>query len=177
MNKQKILNAFLITWVTHNSRKSERMKKLGIKLEKSVYVSSEQEIQIAKYILEIIKEDNIKCLAFNICKDHIHIIIACEREERDNIVRKLKGKSSQRFKLYMGINNDIKYSLWAQKYHYKSINSEESLNSSLEYVYYNKLKHCSVTANKGLQPLVRVNNAELNDIIKNMITPIEEVWK
>ena len=59
-----------------------------------------QEIEITKYISQIVKKDDKKLLKYNICKDHVHIILICEEEKRDNIVRKLKGKSTQFYKDY-----------------------------------------------------------------------------
>lgn len=56
---------YLITWVTHNSRVSERMKKYSKnKGLQPLVLNKGREIEITKYISEIIKEDNLKVLAF-----------------------------------------------------------------------------------------------------------------
>src|SRR5258706_9918374 len=90
---------FHITWVTHSSRISDRMKKYGVgKNLRPVILTIDNEIEITKYISLIVKNDNLKILAYNICSDHVHLIIYCENNKRDTVVRKLKGKSTQLYK-------------------------------------------------------------------------------
>lgn len=143
---------FHITWVTHNSRKSERMLKYKIKKGASVILNDEQEIEITSYISKIIKEDNLLVFAYNICRDHIHIVIACEEEKLTNIIRKLKGKSTQLYKE----NHDIKdkLNLWAQKFNTSFIyDNYPKLISSIEYVNNNRKKH-NLYENKELQIII-----------------------
>lgn len=94
---QKLL--YHITWVTHNSRVSERMKKYSKnKGLQPLVLNIRQEIEITSYISRIVKEDKLKLTAYNICADHIHLILFSDEIRRDNIVRKLKGKSTQLYK-------------------------------------------------------------------------------
>lgn len=150
-NIQKDLRAWFITFVTHNTRRSERMRKHNIMLGKPIIFSESQEIEITKYILQIKQENNLKILSYNICRDHIHMILVCENAERDNIIRKIKSKSTYLYK----INNNIEeqLTLWAQKYNYMHIEGDEILEKMYNYIVNNRIKH-NLSSNKGFQPLV-----------------------
>ncbi len=153
-----------ITWVTHNSRTSQRMIEYKVKKGEPILLSEQQEIEITSYILQIIKEDNLKIFAYNICKDHIHILLLCEENKRDNIVRKLKGKSTQFYKK----NNNIqdKFSLWAQKYNCSYLeDNEEKLLNTIAYINNNREKH-RLTINNGLQPIVQEMTISFKEYLK-----------
>jgi REP element-mobilizing transposase RayT len=44
-------------------------------------LDNEQEYQITLILEKIIKELNLIILAYNICNDHIHIILICDENE------------------------------------------------------------------------------------------------
>ena len=158
---QKLL--YHITWVTHNSRVSERMKKYNKnKGLQPLVLNLEQEIEVIVLISKIIKEDKLKVAAFNICADHIHLILFCENLKRDNIIRKLKGKTTQMYKEKNNIND--RFSLWAQKYNYTIILTENQLVNTLEYINCNRIKH-NLPESKQLQML-----------IDEMVTPLEKLF-
>ncbi|MFA7627404.1 MAG: N-6 DNA methylase, partial [Candidatus Kapaibacterium sp.] len=125
----------------------------------------EMEIEVTKHIKDIVLENKYIVPAFNICDDHIHLLLICEEKEISNIVRKLKGKSSQKIKEYLNIDNDSEFHLWAQKYNTSFIENDEKLYNTIQYINNNRIKH-DLPLNKGLQPLVQ-----------EMITPIEEAFK
>lgn len=173
--RQKHLQAYHATWVTHNSRVSERMilheaviKHLRINkglqpLVPPLEMDEQMEIDIAQHLTTIIQEDNIRILALNVCRDHVHCLLICEDTERDNIVRKLKGKVTQLYKKQHSITDE--FHLWAQKYHYNTIENESELINVIAYIENNRLKH-DLPDNKGLQPLVQ-----------RVITPIERAFE
>ncbi len=161
-----VKKAIHINWVTHNSRTSERMLTYKVKTKsEGIWLNDEIEYVIIKSIASIIKEDNLKCLAFNICGDHIHILLVCEEEKLYDIVRKLKGKTSQKVKEYLQIEKEFEFHLWARKFGHTYINSEEQLFNTINYIQNNRLKH-------QLPPL----NSRLQSTIKNMITSIQEAY-
>ncbi|TNE33324.1 hypothetical protein EP342_03900 [bacterium] len=90
--KQK--KAFHITWVTHNSRTSQRMMEYKVNKGDGVWLTDEMEVEITKTIIQIVEEDNLNVMAYNICGDHVHILLVCEEDEIPNIVRKMKSKSA-----------------------------------------------------------------------------------
>lgn len=155
---------FHITWVTHSSRVSKRMKKYGAdKNLKPLLLSIQQEIEVSKYISEIVRNNKIKIIIFNICSHHVHLLLFCKDNERDNIVRKLKGKSTQMFKEKNCISGE--FHLWAQKYNYWTILTDEQIARTYEYIKYNRMKH-SLEESK-----------ELEDVIETMITPYEKIFE
>ncbi len=161
--KKKQLQAHHITWVTHNSRTSERMKQYKVEKGEWVYLDSEAELLITWYIADIVQADNIPVLAYNICADHVHILLVCMQEEIPDIVRRLKWKSAYMYN--KGVNplveaedpnysDGTKYHLWAQKYHSEEIISDEQLANTIEYIENNREKH-ELPVNKGVHPLVQ----------------------
>jgi REP element-mobilizing transposase RayT len=149
--KEKNLKAYHITWVTHNTRVSERMVYYNIKKGKPVILSEKDEIEIAKILSEIIIEDNLRVAEFNICRDHIHLLLVCEEKNIINIIRKIKGKITQIYKKKNKINKS--FSLWAQKFSITDIENDEKFLNIIEYIKNNRKKH-NLPENKGLQPLV-----------------------
>ena len=154
------MNFFHITWVTHNSRTSERMRKYHVTPGKAVYFTKVEEIEITQYLYDIVKEQNIVLIAFTICCNHIHLIIYCNNNEVPYIVRKLKGKSAYYYKQKRKL---IKYKLWAQKYNCVQIENDEQLFDTIEYIRYNRRKH-------NLPP-----NTELRKYVVDMITPLDQI--
>lgn len=148
---QKDLKPWFITFVTHNTRISERMRKHNVKLGVPVILSANQEVEITKYILQIKQENDLKILAYNICRDHVHLILVCEDAERDNIIRKIKSKSTYLYKKNHKLSGELH--IWAQKYNHKFIEQDETLENMYNYVVNNRIKH-NLPSNKGFKPLV-----------------------
>lgn len=148
-----MLEAFHITWLTHNSRVSDRMVRYRGCRGPAVILSAEEEIEITSYIRDIVVEDQIIILAYNICRNHVHLLLICRKKERDNVVRKLKGKTTQLYKNARGIKTELH--LWAQKYGCQDIEDEDYLYGVVHYIRHNREKHGLSSLHKGLQPLVR----------------------
>ncbi|MFA9289680.1 MAG: Eco57I restriction-modification methylase domain-containing protein [Solirubrobacteraceae bacterium] len=159
--KEKHKKPFHITWVTHNSRISQRMIDNKVKLSEAYWLEDEQEIMVAQTIKEIVEQDELNVMAFNICGDHIHILLVCEEEEIPNIIRKLKGKSSQKLKEYLQIPKEEQFTLWTQKYSTTYIDSEDQLWNTVEYIRNNRRKHGLDTSNKGQLPLASHSDSKL----------------
>ncbi|MDZ7775292.1 MAG: DNA methyltransferase [Bacteroidales bacterium] len=148
--KKKNKKAWHVTWVTHDTRTSERMKKYRVRerkasgemhVDRSVILEENDALKVTEIIADIIIENNFNCLAYNICHDHVHILLVCEKEELPGIVRKLKGKSAQKFKEYLGISKEETYNLWAQKFNWKEIESDKQLENVIEYIKTNRERH------------------------------------
>lgn len=139
--KEKEVKAFHVIWATHNSRISDRMIEYKVKTGDPFIFSDEEEIKISEIINNIAKQEKYKILAYNICKDHIHMLIVCEPSELTNIVKVIKGKSSFLFKKYLNIENNEKFHLWTQKFYAKEISEENMLINTINYIINNRLKH------------------------------------
>ncbi|MHB1147212.1 MAG: Eco57I restriction-modification methylase domain-containing protein, partial [Lutibacter sp.] len=80
--KEKNKKAFHITTAVHDSRTSERMIEFKAREKRDlgtnpypniIYFTDEDEFVITQTIANIVKEDNLNVLAYNICADHIHL--------------------------------------------------------------------------------------------------------
>lgn len=91
-NKNK--EGFHVVLTTHNSRTSKRMIAYNIEKGEPLEFTLEDEIAMTKIMRNIILEKNYNCMAYNICKDHVHLILVCEYSELTNIVKTIKGKSA-----------------------------------------------------------------------------------
>nr|NQU93932.1 Eco57I restriction-modification methylase domain-containing protein [Bacteroidota bacterium] len=162
--QKKKKKAWHVTWVTHDTRTSERMIKYKVRerrasgemhVDRSIYLDDKDAIKVTEIISDIVVEEKYNCLAYNIGEDHVHMLLVCEEDELTNIVRKLKGKSAQKFKEYLEISKEETFNLWAQKFDRRLIESEEQLVNTIEYVANNREKHHLPNINKGLQPLIQ----------------------
>ena len=138
--KKKEVKAYHITFAIHNSRVSERMITYKVNKGEVLNLSEEDELFITKSIGEVILKNDIKCLAYNISRDHVHILLVCEDKELPEFIRKIKGKSSQKFKEYLNIPKEEVFHLWAQKYDAKEIDSDKRLYNTIEYINNNRIK-------------------------------------
>jgi REP element-mobilizing transposase RayT len=156
------MNAYHVTWSTHNSRVSERMMTYRVKRGEPISLEDALELEVTQYIAQIVKENNLKVLAYNICQDHVHIILACYSDELSSNIAKLKGKSAFLFKKAREITDT--FHLWGQKFHAEEILTDEQLEKTMNYANFNREKH-GLPPSKGLQPLVTA-----------MITPVTEAF-
>ncbi len=145
---------FHITFVTHYSRRNERMDKYRVPHKEGFWMNEEAELLITGYIKDVVIENNFKILAYNICGDHVHMMIVAEEAELPEIMRKIKGKTSQRFKEHLQVPKEEEFHLWAQKYNTTWLNTAEHYNNAIAYIENNRSKH-ELPINKGLQPLVQ----------------------
>jgi REP element-mobilizing transposase RayT len=102
--KEKNKKAFHITTAVHDSRTSERMIDYKVREKRDlgtnpypniIYFTEEDEFVITQTIANIVKEDNLNVLAYNICGDHIHLLLVCEEEKITKIVQKIKSITSK----------------------------------------------------------------------------------
>jgi REP element-mobilizing transposase RayT len=131
--------SYHITWVTHNSRISERMKLYKVKIGEPVYFNDDIKKEISGYLDMIAKEYNINIMNKKVNCDHVHVLLCCAEPECDDIVRTLKSKSTYYYKKKHNI--DQEFHLWAQKYNSSIIKSEDELNNVNNYIENNELKH------------------------------------
>ena len=95
--------AYHLVFTAHNSRISERMKRYGIVPEKPAELSLPQEIMLAKIFSEIVKKYDLEVLAWNVCKDHVHLLLVCTEEDLYHQVRMMKSISSKKLNDWMGV--------------------------------------------------------------------------
>ena len=153
----------------------------------NLWLNNQDELFISKIIGNIIRKDKIRCFAYNICRDHIHMIILCKYNDLGSIIGKIKAVSSREFNLYKGyttqdkgaftITNNSRGSsaqdkgacplayargetqnkLWGAKFNRRMLNTDMDIYRATSYVVNNRIKH-------SLPP-----NPELNSIIDSFI--------
>ena len=100
--RNKVKEGFHVVLTTHNSRTSKRMIAYNVEKGEPLEFTLDDEIAMTKIIRDIILEKRYNCIAYNICKDHVHLILVCEYSELANIVKTIKGKSAYFFNRWDG---------------------------------------------------------------------------
>ncbi|QTD38924.1 transposase [Polaribacter batillariae] len=169
-----------ITTAIHDSRTSSRMIRFKVRerremgtnpYPKIIYFTEEEELLVAQTISEIVKEDHLKLLAFNICSDHIHLLLVCDIDDISKIMQKIKGRTSFILNKSKGfkplvVGGKKNKPLWQQKYSApKEITSEIQLNNTIQYIQTNRRKH-KLPPHKDI----------LQDIINKMCCRIEDAF-
>ncbi len=94
--------AWHVTTATHNSRYSQRMFDNFVKTGEPIWLTPEEERIVTQTIAEIVAKDALNVLAYNICGDHMHLLLVCEEEELSAIVGKMKSMSARAANIAMG---------------------------------------------------------------------------
>ena len=158
-----------ITTTIHDSRTSKRMEKYKVRERREgstkphvIYFTPEDDVQMTQIIADVAKEDQLNILAYNICGDHIHLLLVCAIEEIPAIMQKIKGRTSYYHKRpYKGHYKGLKplekvdgknKPLWQQKYTPpKEVTTTEQLLNTLKYIQTNRNKHELPPHPKALQ--------------------------
>jgi len=157
--QKKKKKAWHVTWVAHDTRTSARMIKYKVRerrangemhIDRAIYLNENDALKVTEIISNIVVEEKYNCLAYSISEDHIHMLLVCDEDELTNIVRKLKGKSAQKFKEQLGLAKDETFNLWAQKFDRKLITSEKQLANTIKYITNNREKHRAAKNQQGV---------------------------
>lgn len=109
--REKQKRAWHITTAVHDSRTSERMIEYDVRrlrdngtrpYPEPMLLSTEEEIIITETVAKIVEEDKLNVLAYNICFDHMHLLLVCEEEEVPKIVGKIKSMTARAVNIAMG---------------------------------------------------------------------------
>ena len=172
MNKKP----YHITTAIHYSRTSSRMIKFKVREKRNlgtnpypniVYFTADEELLITETISKIVKEDDLKLLAFNICADHIHLLLVCDIEDVSKIIQKIKAVTSKILNRYRKIAREHaplskQKPIWQQKYSSpKEITSANQLENTVKYIKSNRRKHQLEPHSEKLQNII-------NDMCSNL---------
>jgi len=145
--KEKEKKAWHITTATHNSRYSQRMLDNHVVVGEPVWFDSDDEICITQTVKDIVLTDKLNVLEYNICGDHMHILLVCDEQELTDIVKKIKGRTARLRNSNKGINPLVRLDgekpvpVWTQKFGKSEIKDEEYLANAIEYIRNNRKKH------------------------------------
>jgi REP element-mobilizing transposase RayT len=164
-----------ITTAIHDSRTSSRMIKFNVRKLREmgtnpypniIYFTQEEELLVAQIISKIVKEDNLKFLASNICSDHIHLLLSCDIDHILKIMQKIKAVTSKNISrlrltrehaplLQKSSPLSKRKPIWPQKYSApKEIVTEEQLQNTTKYIQTNRNKHKLKPHNQVLQQII-----------------------
>ena len=177
--REKQKRPWHITTAVHDSRTSDRMIEYDVRrlrdngtrpYPKPMLLSEEEEIIITETVTKIVEEDKLNVLAYNICFDHMHLLLVCEEEEVPKIVGKIKSMTARAVNIAMGRTvpmtttaaatrghapltlpddenlpaakrGQTQCPLWTQKFGNTYIDSEEHLFNAIEYIRTNREHH------------------------------------
>ena len=109
--REKQKRPWHITTAVHDSRTSDRMIEYDVRrlrdhgtrpYPEPMLLSTEEEIIITETVAKIVEEDKLNVLAYNICFDHMHLLLVCEEEEVPKIVGKIKSMTARAVNIAMG---------------------------------------------------------------------------
>ena len=109
--REKQKRPWHITTAVHDSRTSDRMIEYDVRrlrdngtrpYPEPMLLSEEEEIIITETVAKIVEEDKLNVLAYNICFDHMHLLLVCEEEEVPKIVGKIKSMTARAVNIAMG---------------------------------------------------------------------------
>jgi REP element-mobilizing transposase RayT len=201
--QEKNKKTYHITTAIHDSRTSDRMRKYKVREKREagtnpypnvIYFTPTEDQLITETIAEVVHENQLHLLAYNICGDHIHLLLVCELEEIPSIMQKIKGRTSYKHGQYnkgtedqtevtthdKGLKpldketveekkhqNTHKKPFWTQKYSApKEITTEEQLQNTIKYIKGNRKKH-------ELPP----HDRDLQNAIDNMCCGVTDAFK
>ena len=165
---EKDWKAYHITWVTHNSRVSERMVEFGVRTGEPVVLNDKQRLVIANALSEKIQEKRYRILAANVLTDHVHCVLVCEKNDVADIVQQLKGYSSHQHNRLLQLSvadRGRQTKLWAKGSSQTELETEKHWLNAIEYVQNNHIKHnmsiigSSLHNSKLKHAVVRIENA------------------
>ena len=96
-----------VTTATHNSRYSQRMFDCHIAVGEAEWIDTEDELIITQAIAEIAK-DELNIVEYNLCVDHMHLLLVCETEELPGIVGKIKSITAEKRNLARGYSTSTR---------------------------------------------------------------------
>lgn len=151
---EKEFKAFLITWVTHNSRISERMIEYKVQKGEPFILDYEMRNSICRFLNEKIAKEGYQVLAKNVLHDHVHLVLICAEHEIANIIQNLKGYTSFFLGKQLLLSKDKEgrqNKIWAKGSNYSYLDKEKHLLNSIEYTNNNHLKHDIPMIDRELQ--------------------------
>lgn len=159
------LNGYHIVLTTHNSRYSNRMKKYNVIKGPPRLLSPYEELILTRIISDIMKESNYKCIAYNVCKDHVHMIMVCSAKNLSKCMQKLKSVSSKLFHRHPRINPSLTrlqkfFRVNVDPNGFAQISSRSGriykashLANAIHYIKHNRKKH-NLPEIEGLQEVI-----------------------
>lgn len=133
-----------LTWVTHNSRYSEKMKLLKIPKKEWYCFEIQDRILIYTLIYEKLESEWIHEYTLNVLSDHVHLVLTYEEEELSTLIQKIKWFVSfqySRKKEYSNSGDGRQNQIWAKWYSKTYLDTQEHYQKAIKYTLENHNKH------------------------------------
>jgi len=133
-----------ITWVTHNSRYSEKMSMLKIKREEWYFLDVEDRILIYNLVFEKLNDLWIKNFTLNVLSDHVHLVFMYEDNDLSEFIRKLKWAVSFKFLREKWFSKSWDWranKLWSRWFSETYLDNDEHIEKAIKYTLENHNKH------------------------------------
>jgi len=191
--KEKNKKLYHITTAVHDSRTSKRMMDFKVRERREmgtnpypniIYFTKEEDLILTEAIAEIVAKDHLKLVAYNICADHMHLLMACDINEVASIMQKIKSITAKRVNDARYITSDYftmghdplqndhnplqndhnplrnkdknRKPVWQQKYSApKEIKSEKQLQNTITYIQNNRTKHQLPQHEKTIESIIK----------------------
>ncbi|MEX0997380.1 MAG: N-6 DNA methylase [Flavobacteriaceae bacterium] len=161
--QEKTKKAFHITTALHDSRTSQRMIDYKVRKKRDLgtnpypnytKLTAEEEVLITQIVAEIVKEDKLNIPAYNICGDHMHLLLVCEEEEQSRIVQKIKAKTARAVNIAKGITIPVAPATLTTREHAPLASQDKKTLLSREHAPLASKKHNSLWTQKyGCNPI------------------------
>ena len=142
--KRRMEKNIFLTWVTRNSRISERMIKYKISRWDPIIFELERRKFIFDSLKEKLNDEQIKYYALNVLSDHVHLVCTCDIQKISLLIQNLKWYSSFMFSKKYNFSKKGKWKqtkIWAQWYSITYLNTQNHLDKAIEYTISNHDKH------------------------------------
>ena len=133
-----------ITWVTHNSRVSERMIKFRVKKDEWYFLDDEDRVLIYNLICEKLEDLWIKNFTLNVLSDHVHLVFMVEENDLSKIMKNIKWAVSFKYlklKWFTKSWDWVQNKLWAKSFSKTYLDTDENYEKAINYTLTNHEKH------------------------------------
>lgn len=151
------LHPYHLVACLHDSRTSQRMIDYKARQRRFngtkpfpdvIFMTKVEEEILAETVKGIVFEKSLNIVAFNVCRDHIHILIKCNIDDISKIMHQIKGRTARvcnqhRRLVFNGINPIVEKAkpFWTQKFSCTYIKDSQHYWNTIKYIQNNRIKH------------------------------------
>ncbi len=139
-----MLKRFFITWVTHNSRYSERMKLYKVEKQEWFFLDFDDRVLMYDLIFQKLLKKWKKNFTLNVLSDHVHMVILYEEEKLSKFIWKIKWGVSFEFSRVKRYSEQWFWKwnrIWAKWFSKTFLNTDEHYEKAIDYTLENHKKH------------------------------------
>ncbi len=139
-----MLKRFFITWVTHNSRYSERMKLYKVEKQEWFFLDFDDRVLVYDLISQKLLKKWKKNFTLNVLSDHVHLVVLYDEEKLSKFVWEIKWWVSFEFSRIKRYSEQWFWKwnkIWAKWFSKIFLNTDEHYEKAIDYTLENHKKH------------------------------------